>query len=320
MRLLPQLLRCIIAAAVLSVPVMATAAPARAFMSQPDDQGSCYYLGDRVGGESTSTPVIVKDGLASSVDAETLCAGKEFSDDTATLAIMANGGPGFAHDGALVVSIGVLPGTVARLEFVVVGLDTENGGDSFARLDAPAHWSLTAEDIAAIIPETGELLVSSEATHGRELTAHGEVEIGGQIHIRDITILIYTEEGNPVAGAWTEVAQIGCDDGEEFKSEHSLKFLVFSPSGNFRVVLADDEFDTGVNPSNLYSGLYVVDPQAGTLTLMAMIHGEAPPGFDGTGSFSIDSDGSLVITGIWLEGSEMSESAPVCGIRFERTE
>jgi len=286
--------------------------------AQPGDPDMCSYLVDSVDGEIVSIPIFVSGDRASAVDATEACNDQEFGASSSQIQVVATGEPDFLQHNARVTSIEVMPGAAVHLHIVVGGLKSETRQSDIAFLDAPVRWALSSRDDATIIPQTGKLLISERAPHGRMLTASAEVEIGEYVFQRHIEVLVYTREANPLAGAWEEVSHIPCDGAGEFAPDGGPGFLLFSLDGTFRMSLGEgDGFDTGF--AGMYEGLYVIDLLNAIVTMIPYGQGTTPPGFDGSGEFAIDPDGTLVLGNMWLAGSSMPETDTVCGIRFVRT-
>ncbi len=274
--------------------------------------------GDRVGGESVATPLLVRDGRAFVGDDATTCAGRIPEGSRAFLTVVATGEPGFRQHNSLVNRIDVTPGDAVAFTFFVSGLPAEAGRSS-ALLDAPARWAIASGEGGAIDATTGEMAVGASTPHGRVLVVRGEVDIAGRTHHREIGVLVYTPEANPFVGEWAEVARVACEDGAEIAPDRPIPFVGFWPDGRFRVARSWRGGNGILYLEEMYDGVYVYDLVGRTVTLVPHGDTEPPADFDGAGRFELDAAGNLFLGEVWLGAAEGSAAAPSCGHRLVDT-
>jgi hypothetical protein len=147
----------------------------------------------------------------------------------------------------------------------------------------PVEWSVSPSTDASIEAETGLVTISDDAPVGSKFTVTADV---GKFVVSK-TVTVYSEEGNPLAGIWTEL-----DTG-------NVNRLVITSGGEFAVT---------VNPYGNYQdywGFYTFevtdgDVATGEIELTADGANQVAPDGQGTGTFSINAVGNLVLESICL--------------------
>jgi len=118
-------------------------------------------------------------------------------------------------------------------------------------------------------------------------------------------------EDNPlVYGYWVEEAQFACGTGQEVAPERPIQELLFK---------ADHTFSVTWTPFERYKdywGEYSYDPAQGRLDLTVTGGNNVPSDLDGSGAFSFDAQGRLILTGIWLGSPSDGVTPAKCGHRF----
>ena len=170
-------------------------------------------------------------------------------------------------------------------------------------------WSVEPSQGASIDPDSGFFTVDEETPSGSVFTVSADVENGRRAVSMDMHIS--TPESNPLARLWREEAQLACDDGEEVVPQVLIQELRFRADGTFGVTW--HPFEVYVD----YSGAYTYNLENGTLDLVISSGNYIPDDVDGSGSFSVDEQGRLVLRDMWL-GSPQTETGEIhCGHRFE---
>jgi hypothetical protein len=177
-------------------------------------------------------------------------------------------------------------------------------------VDACAVWSVEPSDGAAIDPETGKLSIAATAPSGSVFTVSADVENGRRVV--SIDVHVYTPEDNPLVGRWQEEEQFACGTGEAVAPHRPIRELVFR---------ADGEVGVTWDPFELYRdywGTYAYDLGRGSLDLSVFSGNYVPDDVDGQGTFSLDEQGHLLLSGIWLGAPRGSTAHANCGHRFVR--
>ena len=166
-------------------------------------------------------------------------------------------------------------------------------------VEAQAMWSVTPTTGATIDPETGDFTVDPATRPDAEFTVLAETTLGGYRLTKDI--LVYTTEANPLVGNWVE------------KETGLILELLFHAEGEFSLTWVPLEIYVD------YWGTYTYGLEDGSLEFA--ITGSRiprPAQFDGSGFFSIDPLGGLVLTDICLGDYVDDYTAPAinCDHRF----
>lgn len=177
-------------------------------------------------------------------------------------------------------------------------------------VEACVTWSLHPTEGASINADSGAFAVDATTADGSVFTVTANVENGRRVV--SIEVYIYTTEGSPLIGTWTEIAQFICDSSEEVVPEENIGELVFEGDGTFSVtwIPLEVRYD--------YWGMYNFDLDDGTLDLSIKGSNYVPDDVDASGSFSIDEQGYLILTDMWLGSAPQATSKVSCGHRFQR--
>jgi len=175
-------------------------------------------------------------------------------------------------------------------------------------VEACATWSVEPTLGASIDAQTGVFAVDQGTPSGSVFTVSADVENGRRVV--SIEVHVYTLEDNPLVGLWREEAQLACGTGEEVVPEEPIRELRFGADGSFAVTWKP--FEIYVD----YRGTYAYDLTRGTLDLVVEGGSYVPDDVDGTGSFSIDEEGCLILSEIWLGSPRGGPSSPNCGHGF----
>jgi hypothetical protein len=164
-------------------------------------------------------------------------------------------------------------------------------------VDGPALWSVEPEGIAKIDAKTGFLAVDEAAPHGSQVTITAIVE--GVESPLTAEVAIFTSEQNPLLGRWREDGVGG------------VRELYFQSDGLYAAtwLLLESYMDL--------FGDYTVDTSTGKIEMIKDWEREPTLGFQGLGSFEIDDQGRLLLTGIC--STEPDPENPDCIRRFVRS-
>lgn len=209
--------------------------------------------------------------------------------------------------GSLVSSFEALPGS--EHQFVV---GAEQCCYVFEAVNIKVQWSISSANgpanAASIDADTGLFRVTKSAPNGARYAISARLEDGSLL---TAGVIIYTPEGNPFVGRWQEDAQIACDDGSFVKPSDPIGELTFRADGAMFVTWFPFEvyFD--------YQGTYSYDLASGQFGFQARPINYLPRELDTDGTFSLDSEGRLVLKDLWLGISPNGSSASMnCGHRF----
>jgi hypothetical protein len=103
-----------------------------------------------------------------------------------------------------------------------------------------------------------------------------------------------------------------CGRGTEIIPEELIGELRFGADGTFAVTWMP--FEIYVD----YRGTYAYDLTWGTLDLVVEGGSYVPDDVDGSGSFSVDEEGRLILRDMWLGSPRGVTDPPDCGHRFVR--
>ena len=167
-------------------------------------------------------------------------------------------------------------------------------------VDAAVTWSVEPSDGASIDVDTGLLAIAVDTPTGSAYTVTADVG-EGQFSVSS-ELVIYSAEEIPVAGVWTETAT------------GNINQLLLTSGGEFAVT---------ANPYEHYQdywGTYTFDLATGDIQFTSSGANQSPPDGDGTGTFTIDADGKLILESICLGGWDAStlSLAKNCGHEFEK--
>jgi hypothetical protein len=180
----------------------------------------------------------------------------------------------------------------------------------FNPVAADVAWSVTPSQGASIDPETGVFTIDPTTPSGSVFTVSADVEHGRRIVTIDV--YVYTPEANPLAaGIWREEAEFACETGEEITPAERIGELVFHADGTFSVTWMPFEI------YHDYWGAYTFDLERGTLDLSVTGGNYVPDDIDGSGFFSIDDQGRLALSDMWLGTGHEPTSTAICGQRFQ---
>jgi hypothetical protein len=178
----------------------------------------------------------------------------------------------------------------------------------FQPVETCATWSVEPAAGATMDSHTGDLTIEASVPGGSVFTVSADVENGRRIVIADVHV--YTPQSNPLVGTWHEEAQLSCSTATEVTPSAAIGELVFR---------ADDSFAVTWMPFEVYHdywGTYEYDLAQGTLDMTIDSGNHVPADFDGSGSFSIDDQGRLVLRDLWLGSAREGGGPANCGHRF----
>ena len=165
-------------------------------------------------------------------------------------------------------------------------------------VDIPVAWSVEPPGIARIDGDTGFLATNRAAAHGSKFNITALVEGMDEPVTREMAV--FSREQNPLIGRWHENREQG-----------GVRELLFQSDGRYFATwfLLESRVDL--------VGDYTVAPSTGEIELTKDWEMEETQGFQGTGSFEIDDQGQLLLTGICP--SEPDPENPTCSRRFTRS-
>jgi hypothetical protein len=205
--------------------------------------------------------------------------------------------------GKLLANATAHPGDVVQFE-----IGTFECCYSFEPVAACATFTLDDASPATVDPLTGLVTVSADAAHGSIVNVTADVEDGRRF--LDAALYIWTEEGNPLVGLYTELAQLDCGDGSEVEPEQVIGELRLGADNRFGVTWSP--FEVYVD----YWGSYTFDLETGAIELTVDGGNYVPDDIDPIGTFALEGD-DLVLRDLWL-GTPQDGAAPAqCGHVFQ---
>jgi hypothetical protein len=123
-------------------------------------------------------------------------------------------------------------------------------------------------------------------------------------------VAIYTPDAMPWHGPWHEDVEYECGTGTEVVPVRVINEIYFWADGTFWVTWLP--FETYVD----YWGHYSF--AAGAVALALEDGSYRPPDFDGSGRYSFDASGRLVLSDLWLGRPNTGSTATRCGHRLAR--
>lgn len=173
-------------------------------------------------------------------------------------------------------------------------------------VDACITWAVEPGEGAVISPD-GELIIDPSTSSGAVFRVTADVEDGRQQVSADV--YVYDPAVNPLVGTWHEKAQMACGSQAEVTPDEPIEELKFFADGRVNVTWAP--FETYVD----YWGTYTFS-EDGSIELSITGGNYMPDDFDGTGRFTIDEEGHLVLENMWLGSPKDRGDTANCGHRF----
>ena len=180
----------------------------------------------------------------------------------------------------------------------------------FVEVPVDAAWSVSPQKGVKLDPDSGLLEVSSVVEHGTAYTVTANVE--NSRLVLTTPLLIYTPEGNPLAGTWYEAGVFPCGSGEETVREDALSELVLGADGTIKATWYPFEV------YHDYWGKYSYDLATGGLSITDMDGNYIPSDLDLSGTFEIDANGDLILKEMWLGSWQGEQPPPGCGQHFKK--
>ncbi len=179
----------------------------------------------------------------------------------------------------------------------------------FNPVQAQATWTVSPQRGAHMDAASGQLTLDQTVESGTVYTVSANVENGRRIV--SIQVHIFTRQSNPLAvRMWREEAQFACESGKVVTPSQPIGELRFDADGSFTVTWMPFEV------YHDYWGSYVLDSEQGTLNLNVTAGNYVPKDLDGNGRFSIDQQGRLSLTELWLGSPRAGKASVNCGHRF----
>jgi hypothetical protein len=178
----------------------------------------------------------------------------------------------------------------------------------FQEVEVPVTWSVQPVEGVTLDPESGMLVIDQDTPHDSRYTITADVENGRKL--LQLQVIVYTPQGNPLAGAWHESAQLLCGSGEEIEPAERIGELTISANGELSVTWHPFEI------YHDYHATYTYDLETGEFAYEILGGSYIPEDVDTLGSFSIDEQGRLVFTDLWFGSPRDATPAANCGHIF----
>jgi len=164
------------------------------------------------------------------------------------------------------------------------------------QVPACATWKVEPEGKGATISSAGLLTIDAKTPPRSRFVVTADIEQGRAQ--RQIGVLIFTDEDQPLVGFWREKSRTDCD-AWEFASVQGIQELEFRARGWFSVTWVPFEVYRD------YWGHYTANKSAGTLSLQIEGGNYVPKNFRGAGKFKLVDKNTLELRGVHL-GSKQS--------------
>lgn len=166
--------------------------------------------------------------------------------------------------------------------------------------DVPAcvAWKVEPAGKGATITSAGLLTIDPKSPPHSRFVVTADIEQGRAQ--RQIGVLVYTSEDQPLVGFWREKSRSGCLAPNQNHSPQPVQELEFRANGWFSVTWVP--FETYRD----YWGSYAAENSSGKLSLKTEGGNYVPKNFRGTGKFQITDKNTLELTGVYLGGKQAS--------------
>lgn len=180
---------------------------------------------------------------------------------------------------------------------------------------ACAAWRVEPEDKGATISSEGLLKIDSTTPAGSRFVVTADIEQGRAQ--RQIGVIVYTYNTQPLVGFWKQRAISGCDGKQQAGLTEPINELEFRADGWFSVTW--QPFETYRD----YWGSYTAVSASGAISFHVDQGNWVPPDFHGVGKYKIKPDGTLELIGIYLgekraSGPRQNKNREPCRYVFTR--
>src|SRR5215469_15408839 len=160
------------------------------------------------------------------------------------------------------------------------------------QVPACAAWKVEPEGKGATISSTGLLTLAPDTPPRSKFIVTADIEQGRAQ--RQLAILVYTNDDQPLVGYWQEKSRFGCSAQKETSSLQPIRELEFKAKGWFSVTWVPFEVYRD------YWGSYNADNSSRVLSLKIEEGNCVPKDFQGAGKFKLVDKNTLELTGVYL--------------------
>jgi hypothetical protein len=175
--------------------------------------------------------------------------------------------------------------------------------------DACAEWRVEPSSAAAVDRRTGTITVAPDAQHNTSFQVHARIPGMSEI---SATLRVFDRTQNPLAGMWRQEGLLVCAGEEPFTITEPIREFDISADGTFRITW--HPFETYVD----YWGTYELDATNGTIRMKVDAGNFVPADFNGEGRFSVDAQGGLTLSQVWLGSRGAPRQPRSCTYQFKR--
>jgi hypothetical protein len=179
----------------------------------------------------------------------------------------------------------------------------------FQPIKACPSWSISPGQGATIDPATGLVAVDKSTPNGSVFTVSAKLGAGPRTVTIDVHV--FNPQDNPLVGIWREDVQFACGTQTEVSPAEPIRELQFKADGTFTVTWHPFEV------YHDYWGSYTFDQASHRLDLVIDEGNYIPNDAAGSGTFSIDASGRLLLSDLWLGSPRDAQSPANCGHRFK---
>lgn len=166
------------------------------------------------------------------------------------------------------------------------------------QVPACATWKVEPEGKGATIDAGGLLKIDSKTPAGSKFIVTADIEQGRAQ--RQIPVVVYTAETQPLVGLWKQQTSSNCGTQKESAQPDIINELEFRADGWFSVTWTP--FETYRD----YWGSYAADNRNHNLSLKIDQGNYVPKDFRGAGKFKLVDNNTLELNGLYLGSSRRS--------------
>ena len=160
-------------------------------------------------------------------------------------------------------------------------------------------WKVEPEGKGATISSTGLLSIDAKTPPRSRFVVAADIEQGRAQ--RQIGVIVYTAEDQPLVGFWREKSRTDCDPQMGTVIAQGIQELVFTAKGSFSVTWVPFEVYKD------YWGNYTADRSTQKLSLQIENGNYVPKTFRGSGKFKLTDRNTLELSGIYFGARRTSD-------------
>jgi hypothetical protein len=176
------------------------------------------------------------------------------------------------------------------------------------RPDACVEWSVEPSSAAGVDRSTGTITVAPDAKHNTSFLVHAKIPGMSEI---SATFSVFDRKQNPLVGRWHQEGFPVCA-GEKPPVTEPIEEFDITADGTFTVTW--HPFETYVD----YWGAYEHNATNGAIRMKVDGGNFVPADFNGKGRFSVDAQGELTLSQVWLGSRNAPRKPRSCVYHFKK--